>query len=179
MSVFAARYARAFADVVFSSQLNAVDVDRQLNDFGAAWHESQELREVLENPSFSAEQKVGVLDRLNQRFEMAQVVRNFVAVLINHDRIAAYDEIVAEYRKVMNERLGISEVEVTSARKLDEGERKDMEEQVGRLTGGRVQAKFDEDKSLLGGAVVRIGSTVYDGSVRGRLARLKEQLIAS
>jgi F-type H+-transporting ATPase subunit delta len=178
MSVYAARYARAFADVVFSSQLKPADVDRQLADFTAAWHESPELRQFLENPAFPEEQKIGFLDKLNARLGCAPVVRNFLAVLINHDRLPALDEILAEYRKVMDERLGISEVKIVSARKLDDAERKDLEEQVGRMAGTQVHASFEEDSSLLGGVVVRIGSTVYDGSVRGRLARLKEELIA-
>ena len=178
MSVFAARYARAFADVVFSSQLNALDVDRQLRDFAGAWHESPDLREFFDNPAFPAEQKVEFLDKLNARLGLAHQVRNFVAVLINHDRLRALDEILAEYRKVMDDRLGISEVEVVSARKLDDAERRDLEEQVRRLAGSQIHAKFQEDDSLLGGVIVRIGSTVYDGSVRGRLARLKEELIA-
>jgi F-type H+-transporting ATPase subunit delta len=178
MAVFAARYARAFADVVFSSQLKPADVDRQLRDFSSAWHESPQLREVLENPAFSEEQKIGVLDKLNTRLECAPPVRNFLAVLINHDRLPALDEILVEYRRVMDERLGISEVSVVSARKLDDGERRDLEVQVKRLAGGEVHATFQEDGSLLGGVIVRIGSTVYDGSVRGQLARLKEELVA-
>lgn len=178
MSVFSSRYARAFTDVVFSSKLSFPEVDRQLSDFAATWHDSAELRELMSNPSFPAEQKVAILDKLNERLGLAQQVRNFIAVLINHDRLGAFDEVLADFRHEMNASLGISEVEVLTARKLDDVERRQLEEQVGLLAGTRVQAKFEEDSSLLGGAVVRIGSTVYDGSVRGQLQRLKEQLVA-
>jgi F-type H+-transporting ATPase subunit delta len=178
MSVFSARYARAFTDVIFSAKLSFPEVDRQLSDFAATWHGSSELRELLSNPAFPAEQKVAFLDTLNERMGLAPQVRNFIAVMINHDRLSALDEVLADFRREMNASLGISEVEVVTARKLDEVERRQLEEQVGRLAGTRVQAKFEEDSSLLGGAVVRIGSTVYDGSVRGRLQRLKEQLVA-
>lgn len=179
MAIYASRYAGAFADVIFESKLNAKDVQRQLGDFAAAWHESHDLREFFLDPSFPLEQKIEVLDKLNAKLKMAQQTRNFVAVLIRNDRIVGLDDVVRELRRVINQRLGISEAKVTSARKLDEQERKELEKHIAELTGGTVEAEFDEDSSLLGGAVVQVGSTVYDGSVRGRLDRLREELTAS
>ncbi len=176
MAAIAAPYARAFADVVFEAHLNAQDVQQQLDDFVAAWHVSADLREVFLDPSFPADQKVAILDKLNARLGMSVQVRNFIAVLIQHDRLNVFDDVLAEYRREMNRRLGISEVHVTSARPLETDERQGIEEKVAILTGTQVQATYHEDKSLLGGVVVRVGSTVYDGSVKGRLDRLKEQL---
>ena len=178
MAAIAAPYARAFADVVFEAHLNAHDVQKQLDSFVAAWRESADLREVFLDPSFSAEQKVSILDKLNSSLGMGTQVRNFIAVLIQHDRLNVLDDVLAEYRKVINERLGISEVYVTSARPLETDERQGIEQKVAALTGTQVQATYHEDKSLLGGVVVRVGSTVYDGSVKGRLDRLKEQLVS-
>jgi F-type H+-transporting ATPase subunit delta len=179
MAIYASRYARAFADVIFETRLDAKDVQRQLGDFAVAWHESHELREFFLDPSFPLEQKIEFLDKLNARLKMEQQTRNFVAVLIRNDRIVGLDDIVRELRREINQRLGISEAKVTSARKLDEQERKELEKHIAELTGGTVEAEFDEDSSLLGGAVVQVGSTVYDGSVRGRLDRLREELTAS
>jgi F-type H+-transporting ATPase subunit delta len=183
MAAFAARYARAFADVIFDSKngephLNVGDAQHQLSDFTAAWQESADLREVFLDPTFAVEQKVAILDKINARLGMAQPVRNFIAVLIQHGRMGAYGEIVAELKRELNRRLGISEVEVTSARKLNESERQELESQIAGLAGTRIQAAFREDGSLLGGVVVRIGSTVYDGSIRGRLERLRAELAA-
>jgi F-type H+-transporting ATPase subunit delta len=176
MAAIAAPYARAFADVVFEAHLNANDVQQQLNDFVAAWRESADLRELFLDPSFPSDQKVAILDKLNARLGMSVQVRNFIAVIIQHDRLYVLDEILAEYRKEVNRRLGISEVQVTTARPLDANERQGIEQKVAAMTGTQVQATYHEDKSLLGGVVVRVGSTVYDGSVKGRLDRLKEQL---
>ena len=176
MAAIAAPYARAFADVVFEAHLNANDVQQQLNDFVAAWRESADLRELFLDPSFPSDQKVAILDKLNARLGMSVQMRNFIAVIIQHDRLYVLDEILAEYRKEVNRRLGISEVQVTTARPLDTNERQGIEQKVAAMTGTQVQATYHEDKSLLGGVVVRVGSTVYDGSVKGRLDRLKEQL---
>jgi F-type H+-transporting ATPase subunit delta len=178
MASFVSRYARAFADVIFEGKLNARSVQGQLEDFSAAWHESPPLREFFLDPSFPIEQKVDLLDKLNAKLKMAQQTRNFIAVLIRNNRIAGLDDVLRELRREVNQRLGISEAKVISARPLDQQERSELEKQIAALTGGTVEAQFEEDSSLLGGAVVQVGSTVYDGSVRGRLNRLREELTA-
>jgi F-type H+-transporting ATPase subunit delta len=179
MSAFAARYARALADVVLDEHLQATEIQNQLNDFAAAWHLSAGLREVFLDPSIPAQQKVAVLDKMNARLGMSKQARNFIAVLINHDRIHALDEVLAEFRHEMNARLGISEVLVTTARAMDDQERRALEARIAEMTKTQVSATFHEDASVLGGVIVQVGSTVYDGSVRGRLDRLKEELAAS
>jgi F-type H+-transporting ATPase subunit delta len=178
MSLFAARYARAFAESVEASKLDPGAVSSQLNDFAAAWRESADLREFFESPAFPPAQKVAFLDKLNEKIGLAPLVRNFLAVLIDHDRIGAVSEVIDAYRREMDQRQGIFEAEIVSARKLADDERRQLEAQVSQVAGGRVKANYREDKSLMGGAIVTIGSTVYDGSVRGRLDRLKEQLVA-
>jgi len=178
MSLYASRYARAFADAVADAKLDLADVDRQLTDFSVTWNGSPEMREALNNPAVPNEQKVAILDAINARMGCAPLVRNFLAVLINHGRLEAFEEILAEYRREMHSRLGVSEAHVTTARPLDDNQRRELEEQVAKLAGTKVSTKFTEDSSILGGAVVRIGSTVYDGSVRGKLSKLREQLIA-
>lgn len=178
MASYSSRYAQAFADVLFEAHLNPKDAQQQLADFGAAWHESRELREYLLDPSVPTGEKVSLLDKLNAKLGMSQQARNFVAVLIRNARLSGFDEVVAEFRREVNRRLGISEAKVISARKLDDSERRDLEQQIAGMAGGKVEARFEEDSSLIGGAIVQIGSTVYDGSVRGRLDRLRDRLAA-
>ena len=180
MAVFAARYARALADVVLDAKLNATEVEQQLEDFAATFAGSKDLKELLLNPSISAQKRVAILDKINGRVGCGPQVRNFLAVLIRHERLGALGEILEEYRQEMNRRLSISDAEVVTARPLEDQERAALEGQVSVLAGhNKVNATFREDKSLIGGAIVRIGSTIYDGSVRGRLERLKERLVSS
>jgi F-type H+-transporting ATPase subunit delta len=178
MADSAARYTRAFADVVLGGGIPVDQVNTQLNDFLATLHESVDLRQALFNPALAADVRVRVIDALAPRLDLAREVRNFLAVLLRHDRMNAIQEIVAAYRAELDRRQGISEVEVISARRLDADERYQMEQQVARLAGTQVRARFREDNGLIGGAVVRIGSTIYDGSVRGRLDRMKQELVA-
>jgi F-type H+-transporting ATPase subunit delta len=179
MSIVATRYGSAFADVVTDTGLDPLFVDSQLDDFASAWHESPELREIMENPGFPTAQKLAILDKLNTRLLMSVQVRNFIAVLISNDRLMIFDDVLAAYRAEWDVRQGIQEVEVTTARKLEDAERQELEGHVADLAGTRIHASFEEDSALLGGAVIKIGSTVYDGSVRGRLDRLKEQLVSN
>jgi F-type H+-transporting ATPase subunit delta len=180
MAVFAARYARALADVVMDAKLNTAEVEQQLEDFAATFAGSKDLRELLLNPSISAQRRVAILDKINGRVGCGPKVRNFLAVLIRHERLGSLTEILEEYRLEMNRRLSISDAEIVTARPLEDHERASLEGQVSALAGNnRVNATFREDTSLIGGAIVRIGSTIYDGSVRGRLERLKERLVSS
>ncbi|NYF79529.1 ATP synthase F1 subunit delta [Granulicella arctica] len=179
MAVFAPRYAHAFAEVVASKRLDVVAAQQQLRDFAGTLAGSSDLHEVLLNPSIAEEQKLKVLDAIASRIGMFREVRNFIAVIMDHHRLAALDEILAEYALVADEGSGIAEAEITSALPLNEADRAALEAQVAKLAGGRVRASYHQDSSLLGGAVVRIGSTVYDGSVRAQLQQLKERLISA
>jgi F-type H+-transporting ATPase subunit delta len=178
MPAFVSHYARALADVLLQAKLDTASVDRQLSDFLAAWDSSRELREVFENPAIPVTQKVAILDKINAKLGMAQPLRNFIAVVIRNDRIAHIHDLVAGYRAEIQERQGIRQAEIVTARALNDEERNTLLAGVGQLAGAKIQPTFKQDPSILGGAVVRIGSTVYDGSVKGRLERLREELAA-
>jgi len=178
MAAFVARYARAFADVVAQEKLDTAALDRQMDDFLLTWDASAELRDLFVNPAVAALQKVAILDKMNAKLGLRKELRNLLAVLINNDRIGDVRDVVLAYRVEMQERRGIRSVEILTARELNEKDRKGLVAGVGKLAGTGIQASFKLDKSILGGTVVRIGSTVYDGSVRGRLERLKAALVA-
>jgi F-type H+-transporting ATPase subunit delta len=178
MAAFVSRYARAFADVVASAKLDPAAIDSQLTDFLATWDGSTELRELFANPAVAATQKVAILDKLNARMGLQTELRNLIAVLINNDRVVQIHEVAEAYRAELQERMGIRQAEIVTARQLGDQERRALVAGVGKLAGSQIQASFKLDKSILGGTVVRVGSTVYDGSVRGRLERLREALIA-
>lgn len=179
MASVTSTYARAFADVVVEKRFpaeNTLQEAKSLADLVAA---NRELRVVWENPSIPTDQKVRVLDGIAQRLGVSAVVRNFVAVLIDHRRIEFISDIVKQFEQDLNERLGFAEAEVTSARELSEDERRLLESRVEQLTGKKVRARYSHDASILGGAIVKVGSTIYDGSVAGQLERIREQLISS
>jgi len=178
MAAIASRYARAFADVVFERKLSAVKSVADLNSLTSLVQSSSDLRKTWDNPSISAPQKHAVLDSIITSLGASKEVRNFLAVVIDHRRSNDLAAIVRQVEQEINDRLGFAEAEITSARSLGDAEKKYLEQQVVRMTGKTLRARYAQDATLLGGAVVRVGSTIYDGSIQGQLKRLREQIAA-
>lgn len=173
----ASRYAAALADVALERK-NADAVKIDLAAFVEAFLSSADLRNCLESPAVSHEAKRNVVEKLGERMNLAPAVRNFVYLLVDHRRTEMLREIQQAFQTELNARLGIAEAEVTSARELSAAEKGQLTAALERRTGKKIEARFRKDESLVGGAVVRVGSTVYDGSVREQLTRLREQLEA-
>jgi F-type H+-transporting ATPase subunit delta len=172
----ASTYARAFADVVLSAHLDANRAVGGLLQIVGLLAESEDLRRVWENPAVPAEQKRNLLDAIVQREGIERHVRNLVAVLIDHRRVQFLARIVEQLKKELDARMGFAEANITSARELDDAEKRALEAQIERVTGKKVRAQFGLDAALLGGAVVRVGSTIYDGSVKGQLEKMREAI---
>lgn len=174
------RYARALAAVISNQKLDVVATQGQLNDFVNTLEASAELREVLENPSIPEPQKLKVLDAIAAKSGMSKTVRNFIAVIAHHQRLHELQSMVAAYATIADENASVAEAQIVSALPLDENNRRLLEEKISTMTGQQhVHATYSEDSTLLGGAVVTIGSTVYDGSIRAQLQQLKARLIAA
>ena len=177
MAAIAPRYARAFADVVFEQKLDAQKIESEVRTIEAAIEESPALRHTWDNPAVPHPAKFKVLDAIIAKIGGSKITRNFIAVLIERRRINALHDIRLQFEAEMNDRLGIADAEVVAARTLGEDEKRALESQIARVTGKKIRANYATDKDVLGGTVVKVGSTVYDGSVRGQLERLKQQLI--
>ena len=176
MASVASTYARAFADVVLSAHLDADRAVGGLREIAGLLAESADLRRVWENPAVPAEQKRRLLDAIVQREGIERHARNLVAVLIDHRRVQFLGRIVEQLNKELDARMGFAEAHITSARELGDAEKRALESQIERATGKKVRAQFGLDASLLGGAVVRVGSTIYDGSVKGQLEKIREAI---
>jgi F-type H+-transporting ATPase subunit delta len=176
MAAIASRYARALVDVVLEQKTDPDVARQQLNAIVQAVHDSTELRRVWESPAVSADQKRAVLDAVVGQMGITRTIRNFIAILIDHRRIAMLDDMAKQFDSELNAQLGLAEAEVSSARPLSTDGKRELESQLERLTGKKVRATYSSDPGLLGGVVVRVGSTIYDGSVRGQLEKMKQEL---
>jgi len=170
------RYARAFAEVIIEHKMDSGVAVQELEAMADLIQTSAELRQVLENPSVPHGQKIHLLDSIVARTRPSKLLRNFMAVLIDHRQIRRISELAEEFRHELNRRMGVAEAAVLSAREMDAREKKALESRIAALTGMTVRASYEHDPALLGGAIVRVGSTLYDGSVRGHLERLKRQI---
>lgn len=180
LTAVAARYANALADVVTAgaAATGPRDAVSELRAFVSALESSAELRNALVTPAVPASRKKAVVGRIAEILELSRIARNFLFVLVDHRRIGILPEILHSFELVLDERLGFARAEVSSAHELSEPLRASLNAELERLTGKRIRARFRRDDSLIGGVMARIGSTVYDGSVRGRLESLERRLEA-
>jgi len=171
------QYATALADVALE-QGAAEPVKKQLEDFGAAYAESAELRSVLSSPAVERTAKHGVIEKLAAGLGASRIVRNFLFIVVDNQRTHLLPEILQTFEAVIRQRQGMAEAEVTSAAELTAPQKTQLQQTLEGLTGRKIQAKYSLDPALLGGAVVRIGDTIYDGSVRNRLNQMRARLSA-
>jgi len=178
MAAVLGRYARAYAEVVVKHRHHIEKAVAELEQMAAVMSSSRELRNLLANPAVSREQKLKLLDAIIARMDAAKLLRNFLAVLIDHRRIGDIGELVELFKQELDRRLGIADAKVSSVRELSSAEKKSLELQLAAITGKTVRATYSQDPGLLGGVLVRVGSTIYDGSVQGRLQKMRTEIAA-
>jgi F-type H+-transporting ATPase subunit delta len=171
------QYANALVDIAMA-QGAAEAVSKQLADFGAAYAESGELRNFLSSPAVDRAGKHGVIEKLVARLGASKILRNFLFVIADHRRTHILPEMIAAFQEVVRQRQGVSEAEISSAVELSAAQKAELAFTLERLTGKRVETKYLLEPELLGGAVVRIGDMVYDGSLRNRLNEMRARLVA-
>ncbi len=177
-SAVANRYAHALVDIVMApgSPLKPQDALTQLRAVEGLLQESPELRTALDTPAIQTSRKRAVMGDLLARIGSSPLIRNFVYVVIDHRRIGMISDIREALELQLDERLGFARGEVSSAAPLTAPLSASLEAELSKLTGKRMRLRFEVDPALLGGVVARIGSTVYDGSVRGELRQLGKKL---
>lgn len=172
----ARRYATALADVVIKSG-ETMTVKSELKSWEEMMNANANLQSAFSNPAIAHANKEKVLESLLEKAKPSKTTGNFLRVLLRNDRLTELREINDKFASVLNERSGIVTAEVTSARPLSEAEKSDFQANIAKLTGKKVNLNFKTDESIIGGVVTRVGSTVYDGSVKTQLENLKQQLV--
>ena len=178
VETIARRYATGLADVVLKSG----ETDRVKSEL-KVWEQllasSTDLQRAFGNPSIAHAKKERVLEGLISKTNPSKTTGNFLRVLVRNGRLSVLSQIVTRFDSVLEERSGSTSAEVTSARELSEAQRNELKTNLEKLTGKQIKLAFAVDPDLIGGVVTRIGSTVYDGSVKTQLENLKEEMIGS
>lgn len=177
MKALAERYAGALVDVALENR-QADQIKQELADFAALMLESSELHAFLANPSIARAAKHSAIEAIVARMGASRTLRNYLFVIVDHRHAGMLIEIQQAFSRLLDARQGIMQAAVSSATELTAVERAELSAALGKLTGQKVQAQFTTDSALIGGAVVRIGSTIYDGSVRTQLERMRAQMIS-
>ena len=171
------QYANALADIALE-QGAAEPVLKQLADFNAAYQESAELRNFLASPAVEREAKHGVIEKLAARLGASKIIRNFLFVMMDNQRTALLPQMLETFQLVLQQRQGMAEATVISATALNDAQKSQLQQTLEKLSGKKISAKYSQDPALLGGVQVRIGDTIYDGSLRNRLNQMRARLAA-
>ncbi len=177
MKALAERYAGALVDVALENR-QADQIKQELADFAALMVESSELHAFLANPSIARAAKHSAIEAIVARMGASRTLRNYLFVIVDQRRAGMLIEIEQAFGRLLDARQGITQAAVTSATELTAAERAELSAALAKLTGQKVQAQYTTDAALIGGAVVRIGSTIYDGSVRTQLERMRARMIS-
>jgi F-type H+-transporting ATPase subunit delta len=171
----ARRYAMALADVVMARG-EAQEVKEELAAWGEMMQSNEQLLEVFRNPTIPYDQKQKVLSTLIARARVRPTTANFLQVLLQNQRLAELGEVNKRFAQVLDERSGVVSAQVTTARPVPQSSQEALRAKLTAMTGKSVRLSFETDEELIGGIVTRIGSTIYDGSVRNQLQQVKERL---
>jgi F-type H+-transporting ATPase subunit delta len=180
LSAVSMRYAKALVDVVAepNSGIDGQHAKDQLRQVAAIISSSDDLRGAFLSPAVSPSRKRAVVAKLIAPLGIHNKIRNFLYVVIDHRRVHEISSIVEAFEVLLDEQLGFVRADVTSAAPLNDAQKAALEQQLTRMAGKKAKLKFSTDPALVAGVVARVGSKVYDGSVRGQLERLRTSLIS-
>jgi F-type H+-transporting ATPase subunit delta len=173
------RYARALSDLILSSaEVPPQTALEQLRSFQHALEISPELRTALMSPAVAIARKRAAANRLAGQLGVSRLVRNFLFVIIDHRRVPLVPRIVEAFERAIDDRLGRVRATISSAAELTTEQRAKIESRIAERTGRQVRSDYRIDPALIGGVAVQVGSTIYDGSVRGRLRALRTRMVS-
>jgi F-type H+-transporting ATPase subunit delta len=176
VATIANRYARALADVILEKR-EVTEVAAELKRFAALVEDHAQLREVFASPVIAQERKRAVLTELLARFKPRQTSHNFLQLLLTNNRLHQLTAMLRALDKELDNRMNVVTAEVTTAREINNDERQLLHNRLKTVTGKEVRLQFKTDANIIGGVVTRIGSKVYDGSIKNQLAQMKQRLM--
>lgn len=172
------QYAKALMEVVArpGALLAPEAALGQLESFSEVLAGAPELKSVMLSPAVSRDDKRRALRRVGGLLGLDSLILNFLDVIATRRRVSLFALITAAFRAQLDERNGVVRAQVTAARGLDEAQQTELAAALARVTGKQVLCDYTVEPSLVGGLSVKIGSTVYDGSVQGQLDGLRRRL---
>jgi len=172
----ARRYATALADVIAKTG-ETENIKNELETWEAMMNGNGEILQVFLSPAFPQNQKEKVLESLIERTKPAPTTANFLRVLLKNGRLGEISQINQKFSSILEGRSGGVSARIVSARLLSDTEKQELKSSFEKITGKRLSPSYEIDESIIGGVVITIGSTVYDGSVKTQLQQLKEQMM--
>lgn len=166
------RYGRALFELAQGrEEALAVELDNYLDVYV-----NSDLNNVLGNPAFPVGDRKAVAIEIAQKLDLSESTRSLVALLVERGRLSYLPAISAYYHRLLDELKGKVNAKVVTPKPLDESKRAELARLVGRLSGKQAVLEEQVDPSIIGGIVIEMGGTVYDGSVRTQLHGLRQSI---
>lgn len=175
----AKRYARALFDVARAERADFDRIDRELVEFSNLVAANEMLQRALTNPAVPASKKRGVVEQLVARASLIEPVSKLLLLLAERDRLGLLPELIEEFRSRLMDHLNVVRAQVVTAVPLPADSADALQTNLARATGRKVQLDTRVDEGIVGGAVARLGSTVYDGSITRQLEKMRETLTSA
>jgi len=177
LSTIANRYARALADVIIE-RTETNEVAAELNGVAELMSRHPQLRDVFASPVLPIDRKRAVLNELLAQLKLRPTTSNFLQLLLNNSRLQDLDQMARALSRELDSRTNVVSAEITTAREINDVEKGTLRDKLKAATGKEVRLRFRIDPNIIGGVVTRIGSVVYDGSIKNQLAQMKQRLIS-
>jgi F-type H+-transporting ATPase subunit delta len=169
------RYARAFFEIA-SEEKQIESYYNEINQFASVISQNKSLKDFLANPIFDQTSKKGVVDNIISKMKLAGMTESFLRLLVDKKRIDILEDIVVCYRQLMDETLKKVRVNVRTAFPLTDELKSYISANLEKTLGKKVDMTVEEDSSLLGGVVIGVGDTLYDGSIKYQLNNMRNLL---
>lgn len=173
--ILAGRYAEALIDI----SLEEKTADQTKNELArfADIVEGSDLKDLFANQSFSLDEKLGILKDITSKLKLSRILVNFLSLLMENKRIDLLKDINGAFQDILDEKMGRVRAEVTLPMKLQKSEVESIRTGLEATTGKKVVVDVLIDPDIIGGVVAKVGSTIYDGSLKAQLNNLKKSII--
>lgn len=173
ISDIAKRYAKALFDIA-TEEKSLQETQGELDEFARVLNMNKDLGDVFEDPAIKSDDKKAILEKVIAAMEPSVITGNFLRLLVDKDRMSILDQICQCYQNYLDDAAGRLRVGVTTAFPLSNDLSEQIQQKLAKMTKKNVQLDVEEDPSLLGGIIVTVGDTRYDGSVRNQLNSIRE-----
>lgn len=173
----ATRYAKALFDVALAEKNDLAQVDRDLQDLVAMMSASPDLAQASGRSGVTEAARKSLMEAVADKMSLSAPVKKLLVLLAESRKLNLVPDLAIAYRERLLAHQNIVRADVTSAVALSPESTKALADSLGKVTGKQVELSVSVDPELLGGVVAKIGSTVYDGSVRTQLARMRQELV--
>jgi F-type H+-transporting ATPase subunit delta len=174
------RVSKRYASALFAAAQKTAAVDvvqKDLDMLAGHWQSIPQLRQAMESPLLPDDKKLALIDKLFGK-EVSPLTRSFLKVLVEKDRETILVHVQQEFRLQADSARGLLRAQASVAEPLDDTQQKALVAGLQKRTGKTIALEVNVDPGILGGVVVRLQDTVIDGSVRGSLERIREQMLA-